>query len=85
MRLADFVPTHPTPMPRSWCELGRGPCTGECYGTECALRLGTAHATTEPGELAPEREQRWIPGAQIVLLLFVLLAVAAAIFEWRVQ
>jgi len=80
---AGMNPTANAPNPRAWCAHFKGPCAADCYGAECLLREATKSHTTEPGDLAPEREDRMPPGAQLIIAIaagFILGAIGAALW-----
>lgn len=55
------------------------PCSGKCHqGRRCPGPDPQTFATTEPGDLAPQRERKPVNGAGIVLAIVAVLGAAAA-------
>ncbi len=60
------------------------PCNQDCLrGRSCPARDPQTFATTEPGDLAPPREQRGPSGSGIVVTVIAGLAIWAVIVLWH--
>jgi hypothetical protein len=65
--VVDAVDVHGRPMPVPLPPACL--CETSLDNWDCPIHQPTAWPTTEPGELAPEREERMPPGTQIVIPL----------------
>jgi hypothetical protein len=79
---ADGAPVWidpPTQNRRIWCHLSKGPCSGDCYGSQCDLQL--AHAPLHDPRPAMDLRAALCRSAAVLIALVGTLALLG-VYAW---